>query len=657
MSDAAFPFLYHGPSPDDWFDEPVHAWIVRFASEPTPAQRTSLASAWERATRDFARGLGADFRLPWWWSGAWALVPARVGDRSPATMRALFEAAQSMLRAAHTAAPIAEVSYAQAADVSSRNAWEAWTVARAPLPTEPPVWPAEAVTHAKKTRKRTKAAVDEAFEAARAHARGPEVVPSVRSVVDEEDEPDETPDDEGGDDEGGGDEGGDEESGDDAPAEVELPTPRGCVLRLEPCDAEALDARAQAERPQTGAGELAMQLRDGTWCMRAKPSKRDKDPRLAVVIDGALTATAHSGGLIYTMRAWSPATRELLIDTTHTTHGLSVASLDDATSRVVWTDLMLDGVNAAFWLAGGDLFVGSARGVGAWRATPAGYVAGSFHAWSLYDGDPCARAPDGRGVVLALQNAACVVSVVVPVDGALRIAGEAALETEGYATLRIHSDGVYLVEDDRAWRVEGIAAAIDALLAAPGDTERFPALPTAPSPEERADPARNSDADECFNVGARAKDEGDDAKAETWLRRAVELMADNAMAWHGLGHVLQRTGRDAEGRTCLERALAGYDANLVAQGDEPDDEVRFWRAATLSRLRRRDEALAALRAMIVAGHYGNWTRDRARGEEDFEWLRADPEFMALTERVARAKKAAKKTAKRAAAEPDDDPED
>ena len=92
MSDAEFPFLFHGPSPDDWFDEPVHAWIVRFAREPTPAERASLAAAWERASRDFARGLGADLRLPWWWSGAWALVPARVGDRSPDTMRALFEA-------------------------------------------------------------------------------------------------------------------------------------------------------------------------------------------------------------------------------------------------------------------------------------------------------------------------------------------------------------------------------------------------------------------------------------------------------------------------------------------------------------------------------------------------------------------------------------
>lgn len=660
MSDAEFPFLFHGPSPDDWFDEPVHAWIVRFASEPTPAQRAALASAWERASRDFARGLGADFRIPWWWSGAWALVPARVGDRSPDTMRALFEAAQSMLRAAHAAAPIAEVSYAQAADVSSRSAWEAWTVARSPLPTEPPVWPAEAVTHAKKTRKRTKAAVDEAFEAARAQSRGPEVVPSVRSVTEDE-EPEETPeetpeeDPEDAHDEGGDDEGeGDDEGGDDAPATIELPTPRGYALRLEPCDGAALDARERGEQPTTAAGEMVRQLRDGTWCHRGKVTKRDKDPRIAVVIDGVLTPTAHSGGLIYSMRAWSPATRTLLIDTSHTRPGLGAASLDDASARPVWTDLTNDGVTAALWLAGGDLFVGNARGVCVWRATPAGLVTGSFHAWNLYDADLCALTPDRRGVVLTVQDAACVVTVAAPVDGALRVAGEACVETEGYASLHILSDGVYLVEDDRAWRVEGIAEAIDALLAAPGDTERFPALPTAQSPEERADPARNSDASECADNGLGALAEDDDAKAEAWLRRAVELDPDPANPWQRLGQVLQRMGREAEGRTCLERALARYDVDFAAHGDEPGDDTGFWRAATLSRLRRRDEALADLRVAVNAGN--RWTRDSAREEDAFAWLRQDPEFIALTAPVARGKKAAKKSAKKASSEADDDPD-
>jgi tetratricopeptide (TPR) repeat protein len=113
-----------------------------------------------------------------------------------------------------------------------------------------------------------------------------------------------------------------------------------------------------------------------------------------------------------------------------------------------------------------------------------------------------------------------------------------------------------------------------------------------------------------------------------------------------LGRVLAKTGRGAEARPCFEAALALLDK---AAADEPDDdEVTFQRAAALASIGRREEALAALRAYLATG--GNPERARARQEEDLAPLRQDPEFLAMTEKVAKAKKAAKRSAKKAPAD-------
>ena len=238
------------------------------------------------------------------------------------------------------------------------------------------------------------------------------------------------------------------------------------------------------------------------------------------------------------------------------------------------------------------------------------------------------------------------VQVVVSVGGALRLAGEGFVTEGGYGDLAVEGGAVYVTDGSDAWRLDGVGEAIDALLAAPTDTERFPELPRAQSPDERKDPARNADAEEC-----RARAEGlygDEAyaQAEAWLRRAVSLDPADVEAQLLLGRVLAKTGRGAEARPCFEAALALLDK---AAADEPDDdEVTFQRAAALASIGRREEALAALRAYLATG--GNPERARARQEEDLAPLRQDPEFLAMTEKVAKAKKAAKRAAKKAPAD-------
>ncbi len=644
MSDAAFPFLFHGPCPDDWFDEPVHAWLLRFERAPSPAERASLAAAWERAAREHGRGLGADLALPWLWSDEWAVVQVRPGDRSRDTMRALFAAVQSMLRAAHEAAPLAEAVYAQAIDVSSDSAWEAWTVARSPVATAAPPWPADVVTHAKRSRKRSKAAVDASFEAARASARAGATAPKAAPAADAEEAFDE------GEAPAGDEDEGDEDEGDDEPSEAEpvaLPEPRGVQLRLVEVD------REEAEQKRDAEGEAYAEryddhefLRDGTWIVKTRATKKSKAATVAVILDGEPVPTAIVPDCFYDVRAWSPERRELLM-VSKDYRTLMAAPLDQPAGRVVWTDLARDSVNGALWLADGSLFVTHSRGASVYP--PAEAASGRHHEWA----DECVLTPDRRGIVSCNSDEATVVRVVTPVGGALRVAGEACVATGGYASIELLPDGVYLFADERAYRVEGVSEAIDALRAAPGDAARFPELPAITAPEVLADPARNTDPDDCYNRGVAAWEDVDDPAAERWYRRAVELAPAHAMAWHGLGRVLQRMARDADARPCYERALAGYEARIAAETDDDErDELRFWRAATLTRLRRRDEALAALREVIAEGYAGNDARRRAASEEDFVGLADDAEFKALTAKVARPKRAGK-AAKRAASDDDD----
>ncbi len=679
MTAGAFPFLFHGPSPDDWFDEPVHAWLLRFARAPSPSDRTSLAAAWERAAREHTRGLGADTRLPWLWSGEWALVPIRPGDRSRDTMRALFAAMQSMLRAAHAAAPLAEVIYAQAADVSSDSAWEAWTVEQSPLPTEAPPWPAEVVTHAKKSRKRSKAAPDASFEAAREQLRADVTAPKVASVaVEEDDEEEASPSprprpvakkrasdfddsddestDDSGDDDSGDSDGGDDDSGDESGDEetVTLPEPRGFPLRLVEVGFEEAEAAREKRDEDASKFDRSERLPDGTLVVETKRSKKDKNPIIALVSDGETIPTALTADRFYGVRAWSPSHRALLVASTDYVT-LSAVPVDGSEARVVWNDIARDSLNQAHWLADDSVLVTHSRGASLYSPPPAGSPGGSHHAWS---DEALALTADRRGLIACTSDDATVVRVIAPARGALRIAGEACVKTDGWCSIETLPDGIYLFDNERAYRVEGAAEAIDALLAAPDDAARFPEVPRTTSPEERADPARNTDADDCYNRGANAKEEANDALAERWYRRTVELAPKNAAAWHGLGHVLQRMKRDGDATPCLERALAEYDAQLAAlTGDDDDDpdernDLRFWRAAVLSRLRRRDEVLAELRATIPDGHRGNYFRRRITDEEDFEWLKSDEDFKALTAKVAKPKRAPK-TAKKTAAKADD----
>jgi len=649
MSNEAFPFLFYGASPDDWFDEPVHAWQLRFARAPNAAERSRVAAAWESASRALARGLSADFGPAWWWSDAWALGAVRTGDRSRETMRALFEAMLGVLRAVHLAAPLAEVVYAQATDLSSGSAWELWTLAQAPTPTELPVWPEAVTTHAKRSRKKTKAAVDEAFEAARKGARGGGVTPSVAAHDAEndaagDDEAAPPSDDEAGADAADGD--------DDAPAEPSR-APRGFALRVARADAEALSERMAAASKAVGEvlGGSIEQIRDGSgWCAEVKRSKKDKEPKLAVYVGGEAHTTAHPSSWLHGVHSWSPSRAALLVNDRETP-GLVAVALDRPERRRVWDDPLEEGVEVALWLGDGAFMGNWAR---VWTLHPAGdgFAPGGFYKLAAEQG--AARAtPDGRGAMVYQRDEDGFVHVVVPVGGALRLAGEGFVTEGGYGDLVVEGGAVYVTDGSDAWRIDGVAEAVDALLAAPGDVERFPELPRAQSPDERKDPARNTDAAECRSRGELRCNEEDFAGAEPWLRRAVSLDAADVEARQLLGRLLAKTGRGAEARPCFEAVLAHWEK--VAADEPDDDEATFQRAAALALLGRREEALAALRAYLATG--GNHERARARREEDLASLHQDAEFLALTEKVAKAKKAAKKSAKKAAADDEGDDEE
>lgn len=579
MADGAFPFLFHGPSPDDWFDEPVHAWLLRFERAVNTAERASLAPLWERVVRDHTRGLGADFGLPWVWNGEWALVHVRPGDRSRDTMRALFAAMQSMLRAVREVAPLAEVVYTQAADVSSDSAWEAWTVTQSPIATEAPPWPPEVVTHAKRSRKRSKAAPDPTFEAARAQARLGTAVAKVASVVEEEDD-DEAPEEEVDEDEAGEPEGDDdarEDANDDASDEVALPEPRGVPLRLVKLDADEVEKLNEAsDEPSTQKYDQSHQLPDGTWFAVPKRGKKNPRASLVLVVGGEPVATTLEGDQMYDLRAWCPDRREIF-KVTLDARELFAIPLEGGSSRTVWTDIARDSMNEVFALRDGVLCITHARGVTVLAPKAPGDATAYHHAW---DQNSTRRAPDRRGVVSTNSDEATVVRVTAFVDGALRIAGEVCMKTAGYAYLTQRGDDLYLTADDDEYRVEGIAEALDALFAAPTNRARFPALPEIVAPEVLADPTRNADVDDYYNRAAEAKDESDNAagralvsprhRAESDARDGAPRARSRAPATgaRGRGDAGARTRarglRDGDGRPGRRRRARG--AALLAHG-------------------------------------------------------------------------------------------
>lgn len=648
MTTAAFPFLFYGTSPDDWFDEPVHCWQLRFARAPSPAERGSLAGAWERGLRDHARGLGADFSPAWWWADAWALVSVRVTDRSRDAMRALFDTMQTLVKALHGVVPLAEVVYAQAADVSSRSDWETWTTTAAPVPTEAPVWPAEVTTHAKRSRKRTKAATDESFEAARRTARmAPVGVVASRPADDNEDEeeadapegeePEETevPD---GDADDAGDEASDDEGDGDAQPKRNLV---GFELSLVEVDGEAMQQAQEAEEEarRALASDNVHQSGSGAYFTSVKTSKRDRDPRLAVVHDGALLTTVHSAERMYGVYAYDPARGELLLENQDEGAGLVAAKLDDPTLRPIWVDTLSDGTEFACWLADG-VFVKTYRDVRFLRegASP------SYHDWAGCD--EVTLLPDGRGLV-GFHREEGVVRLVATDGVALRIAGEARLVTSGYLNFARVGATLYVTDNGRWWRIDGVD---EALRAAQGGDTRCPTLPSAPSAEDRNDPTRNTDPHECYARGQNA--ESDPPLAEKWFRRTLALEPKYAEAWMSLGPLLRRVGRADEARGCFEEALKVYDTLAAEDPENTDNSLE--RARALAWLGRREEFLAALKLAFGEGHHSNWMRKHARADEAFQGYVRDPDFLAITEKVARAKKAAKKSAKKRAAEDDGD---
>jgi len=102
------------------------------------------------------------------------------------------------------------------------------------------------------------------------------------------------------------------------------------------------------------------------------------------------------------------------------------------------------------------------------------------------------------------------------------------------------------------------------------------------------------------------------------LRKAAQLAPGNVHAWLAIGWCAKRTGRLAEAVDAMKRALAA----------EPGEALLHYNLACyLSLSRQKGPALAHLsEAFALDPSY----RERVDSEPDFDPLRSDPDFKALT---------------------------
>ena len=102
------------------------------------------------------------------------------------------------------------------------------------------------------------------------------------------------------------------------------------------------------------------------------------------------------------------------------------------------------------------------------------------------------------------------------------------------------------------------------------------------------------------------------------LKKVAKAEPDNVHVWLALGWCHKRTARIDLAVKALERALAV---------DPSDALVHYNLACYLSLAGDRERALAHLsRALAIDPHYRNLAHD----EPDFDPIRSDPEFQALT---------------------------
>lgn len=128
----------------------------------------------------------------------------------------------------------------------------------------------------------------------------------------------------------------------------------------------------------------------------------------------------------------------------------------------------------------------------------------------------------------------------------------------------------------------------------------------------------------CFLLGEAFRELGRCEEALFPLERSADLMPDDIHVWLALGWCYKRTGQLAKAIDALERAV---------QIDSSEAVLHYNLACYWSLARNRSNALHHLsRALEIDANF----RDMIPDEADFNPLRQDPEFIALTSAISNA---------------------
>jgi hypothetical protein len=133
----SYPFLYWGRSPADWFEgaNDGHTYEIRFANVLTAEQRVAVGRAFFASMKKGPATAAGDM---WQWAGAWTIF--RVGEkRGRGGARAVFDHMDTVFRAIHEVAPIAEIVF-WCARAPGEHPWDLWTREQGAAPAPGPTW-------------------------------------------------------------------------------------------------------------------------------------------------------------------------------------------------------------------------------------------------------------------------------------------------------------------------------------------------------------------------------------------------------------------------------------------------------------------------------------------------------------------------------------
>jgi tetratricopeptide (TPR) repeat protein len=575
---------------------------------------------------------------------------------------------QDVLRAVHREVELASVSSLHAADISTNDAWEEWSVVRAPTAPEGPRWPA--AVPMSNGRESAECREDRVFEESRASVRNPAPVTAPAEEAPEEpvyqatsakedDATDDATDNAEDDDEDGESEG-------ESPARAVITGKRVAFTaqKLEE-EREVLEVPPEV-RARFGGSTSLKRSPSGRWIGWHKRSKKEW-----------VFAWERPDGVRFEseeVRKRPNLSFDVLSDD-------RVALLFDERSRHV---LEMN-------LETGDTEELYSLPQGGWNQLVA-LSEGRFAVVSYDEIILCQRGQDGvseigryeysdggsayafdGGRILFLQGWGdwAVVAIGFHKDQ-VRELGRLSSDGFGIEDVAIDGNRVLLLDYDAHWHaLQGYEEAYREAFS--GDVEYpVPGPWEAPKPEGASDdeggddesgddesgddeaseddagdageddgppaPAKLDDAEDAYNHGCNFKEESEHTRAIEYFTRSVELDPNYAEAWHNLAVCQRAVGDTTSSDASFQRAIALYTDRI--ETDPDDGESRFWRAGVKCLTGDRDGALAELRETIE--RCGNHYRKRALYEEDFASLLDDPEFKTLTAQRGAAKKAAVK---------------